>query len=117
MQDEGIIVSRVGVWKFLCSYKKTGSLSKLEGGGRRSKITDEIKQIIDQQMCGDDETTAYQMHKLLTAKGVNVSIAAILRCRKELGCWMYFWQIRIHQKYQAIDHFLFLLLLLSFFET
>lgn len=39
LQDEGITVSRVGVWKFLCSYKKTGSLSKLEGGGRRSKIT------------------------------------------------------------------------------
>lgn len=85
LQDEGIIVSRVGVWKFLCNYKKTGTLSKLEGGGRRSKITGEIKQIIDQQMCGDDETTAYQMHKLLTEKGVNVSIATILRCRKELG--------------------------------
>ena len=85
LQDEGIIVSRVGVWKFLCDYKKTGTLSKLEGGGRRSKITGEIKQIIDQQMCGDDETTAYQMHKLLTEKGVNVSIATILRCRKELG--------------------------------
>ena len=75
----------MGVWKFLYIYKRTGTLSKLEGGGRHTKITNEIKQIVNQQMHDDDETTAYQMHKLLTQRGINVSIATILRCRKELG--------------------------------
>ena len=85
LQEEGITVSRVGVWKFLCKYKRTGTLAKLEGGGRRSKITNKIKQIINQQLLHDDETTAYQMHKMLTEKGIDISIATILRCRKQLG--------------------------------
>ena len=39
-------------------------------------------------MLKDDETSACQIHKLLTDKGIEISISAILRCRKELG-WTY----------------------------
>ena len=36
----------------------------------------------------DDETTAVQLHKLLTDRGISISTSTILRCRKELG-WTY----------------------------
>lgn len=44
-----------------------------------------VKLIVEQQMVKDDETTASQLHKLLVEKGVNISIATILRCRDSLG--------------------------------
>lgn len=33
----------------------------------------------------DDETTAYQLHRILTSKGYQISHRAILRCRTALG--------------------------------
>ena len=85
LQEEGIRVSRVGIWKFLRLYKATGSVSRREGSGRPSKITHEVKLLVEQQMVQDDETTAYQIHKLLIEKGFRISISTILRCRQELG--------------------------------
>ena len=85
LRDEGIFVSRVGIWKFLRVYRSTGSVARREGSGRPTKITREVKLLIEAQMLKDDETTAYQIHKLLTDKGINISVSTILRCRKELG--------------------------------
>ena len=33
----------------------------------------------------DDETTAYQLHKMLQEKGFNISLRTVLRCRTALG--------------------------------
>ena len=85
LQEEGIFVSRVGIWKFLQVYRSTGSIARREGSGRPTKITGEVKLIVEAQMLKDDETTAYQIHKLLIDKGIVVSISTILRCRKQLG--------------------------------
>ena len=57
------------------------NLSKIS----RYTVTREVKLLIEAQMLKDDETTAYQIHKLLTDKGINISVSTILRCRKELG--------------------------------
>ena len=89
LQREGIRVSRVGIWKFLQVYKATGSILRREGSGMPSKIIDAVKLFIDEQMQKDDETTAYQIRKLLMrGKGINISTSAIVRCRKNLG-WTY----------------------------
>ena len=64
LEDEGIQVSKVGVWKFLKVYKKTGSTMRMPGSGRMSKITQWVKELVDQQM-EDDKTTATQLHRLL----------------------------------------------------
>ena len=55
------------------------------GSGRPSKITAEVKALVEQQMRKDDETTAYQLHALLVSKGYPISINTILRCRSSLG--------------------------------
>ena len=78
-------MSRFGVAKFLKHYKENGSITRKPGSGRPSKITMEIKQIVEEQMKKDDETTAYQLHSLLVAKGYNISLNTILRCRTSLG--------------------------------
>lgn len=85
LRDEGIFVSRVGIWKFLRVYRCTGSIARREGSGRPTKITHQLKLIVEAQMLKDDETTAYQIHRLLTDRGIGISISTILRCRKELG--------------------------------
>lgn len=82
---EGINVSRVSIWKFLKFYHKTNCLSRKDGSGRPTKLTPAVKVVVEQQMVKDDETTAFQLHKLLVEKGVNISIATILRCRDSLG--------------------------------
>ena len=83
--EEGIQTSRRGVAKFLMRYKSTGTILRRPGSGRRSKITQQVKELVEAQMHLDDETTASQLHKLLISKKYIMSFRTILRCRKELG--------------------------------
>ena len=39
LEDEGIQVSKVGIWKFLKVYKNTGSTMRRPGSERMSKMT------------------------------------------------------------------------------
>ena len=52
-------MSQFGVTKFLKHYEEMGTISRKPGSGRPSKVMDEIKLLIDEQMKKDDETTAY----------------------------------------------------------
>ena len=85
LRKENLTCSRIGVYKFLRKYEETGSIRRRVGSGRPTKITAEIKQIVEAQMRADDETTAYQLHRLLTEKGYSISLRTILRCRTALG--------------------------------
>ena len=38
----------------------------------------EIKQLLEEQMRSYDETTAYQLHRMLTEKGYSISLRTIL---------------------------------------
>ena len=78
-------MSRCGVDKFIQRYQQTGTITRKLGSGRPSKITSEIKAIVDEQMHSDDETTAVQLHALLKSKGCNISLRMILHCRTSLG--------------------------------
>lgn len=85
LEDEGIFVSRRGVAKFIIRYLATGSIARRPGSGRRTKITEDVKRIVDEQMTVDDETTATQLHVLLVDLGYSLSLRTILRCRSTLG--------------------------------
>ena len=52
---------------------------RLPGSGRPSKITHEVKQIVEDAMRADDETTAVQLHKILAHEGHPLSLRTILR--------------------------------------
>lgn len=83
--NEGITVSRYGVHKFLKTYSESGSIQRRPGSGRLSKLTAEIREMVEIQMQKDDETTAYQLHRMITENGYDISLRTILRCRTSLG--------------------------------
>ena len=85
LEQEKLKCSRVGIYKFLKTYHATGSIGRRVGSGRPSKITAEIKKLVEDQMKIDDETTAYQLHEMLKEKGYTISLRTILRCRTSLG--------------------------------
>ena len=85
LDKEKLKCSRVGIHKFLKIYFATRSISRRAGSGRPSKVTGEIKQLVEQQMRIDDETTAYQLHRMLTDRGYSILLRTILRCRTMLG--------------------------------
>ena len=79
LEREGIAVSKAGVWKFLKMYKETGSTGRRAGSGRVSKDTQRVKDLVNQQMEDDDETTATQLHRRLVENGTDISLRTILR--------------------------------------
>ena len=85
LRSEGLIASRRGISKFIYKYCETGSICRRPGSGRPSKVTAELKLFVEEQMQTDDETSAYQLHRLLRSRGYNISLCTILRCRKALG--------------------------------
>jgi len=89
LQDEGTTkTSRAGVAKLIKKLELTGSIVRTPGSGRPSKITAEIKEIVEEKMREDNETTAMQLHTLLVGMGYNISKRTILRCLTALG-WMF----------------------------
>ena len=85
MREEGLVASRVGIYKFLQKFKETGSIARRPGSGRPTKITDEMKRLVERQMRDDDETTAVQLHALLIQNGYDLTLRTVLRCRASLG--------------------------------
>ena len=85
LKEEGINISRVGVWKFVKRYQRDGTIHRRPGSGQPSKITAEVLRIVDAKMEHDDETTAVQLQKLLAEKGHQLSLHTILRSRAKLG--------------------------------
>ena len=85
LYEEGIKVSRFGIHKFLMLYEETGLIERRPGSGSISKVTSLVKELVEEQMQRDDETTAYQLHQMLVEKGVTISLRTILRCRNSLG--------------------------------
>ena len=85
LQKEGLKCSRIGIYKVLKKYEVTGLIWRQVGSGHPSKITAEIKERVERQMRTDDETTAYQLHRLLMEKGYSISLRMTLCCRTALG--------------------------------
>ena len=66
LSSENFEVTRQGVWDFLKKYQATYSISRRNGSGIKTKITEEIKQKVDARMEDDDETTVRELQKMLS---------------------------------------------------
>ena len=60
----------------------------MSSGGRPCKTTQQVKEIVEEQMQKDDETTASELQQILQVNGIHLSHSTILRCRRKLG-WTY----------------------------
>ena len=85
LPQENLTSSRTWVGKFSKHYVETGGLGKRPGSGRPAKIMPVIKELVDKQMRRDDETTAYQLHQMLTQLGYVITLRTVLCCRTTLG--------------------------------
>ncbi len=83
LEQEGIIVSRRGVFKFLKRFHERGTTVLQGSQGVVGLVSSQL--IVEDQMRRDDETTAYQLHFLLNRMGYILSLRTILRCRTSLG--------------------------------
>ena len=99
LRTEGLTASRRGISKFIHKYCEFGSIGRSPGSGRPSIITAQVKEIVEEQMQTDDETSAYQLHRLLRSRGYTISLRTVLRCRKSLG-----WTFRSSAYCQLIRH-------------
>ena len=66
-------------------YKETGSIGRRPGTGGISKVISLVKELVEEQMQRDDETTAYQLHQMLVDNGITISLRTILHCRTALS--------------------------------
>ena len=85
LRKEGVRSSRVGIHKFLQKYRETKSIVRRPGSGRPTKMTTEVKALVEQKMREDDETTAIQLHTILVRSGYTMTLQTVLRCRSALG--------------------------------
>ena len=85
LQEEGLIANRMGIHKFLQKHRETNNIERRPGSGRPTKMTAAVKALVERQMRGDDETTAVQLHTLLSRHGHTMTLKTVLRCCTALG--------------------------------
>ena len=61
-------MTRDGVHGFLKCFNERGCMMRALESGRPSKVTLEIKRLVEQQMRLDYETMATQLHSMLVSK-------------------------------------------------
>ena len=59
------------MYKFLKVYDDSGSIQRRPGSGRLSKITSEIRVMVEAQM---QKGEAYQLHRMLTENGYDIFV-------------------------------------------
>ena len=85
LKVENIYTTRQTIARFIKRFMERGSICRKEGSGRPSKITAQVLELVEKQMREDDETTAVQLHALLTLHDISISLSTILRSRSILG--------------------------------
>ena len=85
LKVEHITTTRQTIARFIVRFQQTGTIARKEGSGRPSKITNRVMELVERRMRQDDETTATQLHTLLSSCGISISLSTIIRCRSMLG--------------------------------
>ena len=101
LKVEDVFTTRQTIARFIARFQKTATIARKGGSGRPSKITDRVRELVERRMRDeeDDETTATQLHTLLSSCGISISLSTILRCRSMLG-----WTFRGSKNCQLIRH-------------
>ena len=88
LATEGLPYSPRSVSLLLRKLKAGQSLVRKRAVGRPRKTTQRVRDLIEEQMQRDDETTATELDRLLQGNGIKLSRSTILRCCRQLG-WTY----------------------------
>ena len=93
LKVEDVFTTRQTIARFIARFQKTGTIARKEGSGRPSKITDRVRELVERRMREDDETTATQLHTLLSSCGI--SHLPIHNPPMPLKAWMDFQGVQI----------------------
>ena len=86
LAQKGVKASWQGIDKFLLRYEEDGSTSRRKGSGRPTIITKDMREIVEERMQADDETTARLLHRcLMEEHGYSSCERTALWCRTGLG--------------------------------
>ena len=88
LRVEGVYTSRQTVARFLLRFQARGTIARKEGSGRPTVITDRVLQIVEKAMKANNETTATQLHVLLTSCEIRISFSTIL-CSRSMFGWTF----------------------------
>ena len=88
LAKEGLVYSPKSVSLLLRKLHTGQSITRKPSSGRPRKVTQQVKDLIEEQMQKDDETTALELQRLLQENGIHLSCSTILRSRRQLG-WTY----------------------------
>ena len=66
------------VAKFIKKFEEMGIITRCVSSGWSSKVTAEVRQIVEDQMRLNDKMTAVQLYRLLKDMGYNIYIQTIL---------------------------------------
>ena len=81
LELENLMCTHKCVHAFFKRYEISQTIERKPGSSGPSKIAREVKDIVENQMCLDDETSAFQLHRLLQSLGYKTDRRTILRCR------------------------------------
>ena len=73
LATEGLPYSPKSVSLLLLKLKAGQSIARKRGAGRPSKTTQRVRDLLEEQMQKDDETTAAELVRLLQANGIKLS--------------------------------------------
>ena len=85
LKGEGLLASFASVTWIIKKFKLTGSVADVARSGRPTKLSEEARGFIDDQMRKDDEMTSGRIKKKLERCGVTVSSSTVRRACKQLG--------------------------------
>ena len=85
LRVEGIFTCRQTIARFILRFLARGTIARKEGSGRPTVITDRVLELVERAMQADDETTATQLHVLLTSCEIRISLSTIICSRSMLG--------------------------------
>ena len=88
LASEDLSYTPKSVFVLIKKCNRGEGISRKPGSDRPTKITQQVKDLIEEQMQTDDETTAAELKHKLEANEIYLSHSTILRCRRELG-WTY----------------------------
>ena len=71
LTSEGLSYSTKSVSLLLRKINGGGSIARKPGTGRSTKITQQVKDLIEEQMQADDETTAVELKRKLSANVIS----------------------------------------------
>ena len=88
LATEGLPYCPKSVSLLLRKLKAGQSIVRKPAVGRPRKTTQRVRDLIEEQMQKDDDSSATELDRLLQGKGIKLSRSTILRCRRQLG-WTY----------------------------